>query len=262
MKLHVRLLILTLVTVALVAPASAETRTETVTKTLAVSAGASLMLSNDNGGVTVRSWDRPEVKIQAEKNARGRSSAVREAMENLRVEIESSGNAIDVRTRGPRRGGDSFFHWLARSSVDTWVNYEITVPRDFDLTVETVNGGIKAADLSGALSFETVNGSIEVGRSAGAISASTVNGSIRVDMDRVDASRGLSFGTTNGKVVLVLPDGFRGDIDASTTNGSIRSDFPVTSTSFRKTRLKGSINGGGPLLRIRTTNGSITLERK
>src|SRR5438270_222263 len=50
-------------------------------------------------------------------------------------------------------------------------------------------------------------------------------------------------------------------IDAANTNGSIESDLPITTSGAQnKHSLHGTMNGGGPELRLRTTNGSIHIE--
>jgi hypothetical protein len=53
-------------------------------------------------------------------------------------------------------------------------------------------------------------------------------------------------------------------LDAETSVGRISTDFAVTSViqgKVPKNRLKGGINGGGPLLKLRTSAGSIRLQK-
>ena len=63
--------------------------------------------------------------------------------------------------------------------------------------------------------------------------------------------------TTNGKIEV---ERCSGSLDASTTNGSINSDLPVATTRTSSNSLRGTINGGGTSLRMRTTNGGITIK--
>ena len=42
------------------------------------------------------------------------------------------------------------------------VTYEITVPRNADLNVDTVNGSVHVNDVTGIIKLETTNGKIEV----------------------------------------------------------------------------------------------------
>jgi DUF4097 and DUF4098 domain-containing protein YvlB len=74
----------------------------------------------------------------------------------------------------------------------------------------------------------------------------------------VNTGRGVRLETTNGGIHARLPRTLAARIDAANTNGSIESDLPVTTSgSQNKHSLHGTTNGGGPELRLRTTNGSI-----
>jgi hypothetical protein len=43
----------------------------------------------------------------------------------------------------------------------------------------------------------------------------------------------------------------------------VKTDLPITTTEFKRTSLRGTINGGGNAeLRLRTTNGSINIEAR
>jgi DUF4097 and DUF4098 domain-containing protein YvlB len=95
-------------------------------------------------------------------------------------------------------------------------------------------------------------------RCAGDLAAATTNGSIEAELTAVTPGRGVRLDTTNGSIRARLPRNFAGRIDAANTNGSIESDLPVTTSgSQNKHSLHGTMNGGGPELRLRTTNGSI-----
>ncbi|MCP4537555.1 MAG: DUF4097 domain-containing protein [Chloroflexi bacterium] len=63
-----------------------------------------------------------------------------------------------------------------------------------------------------------------------------------------------------GDVHLILPAGTAFDLDAETEFGSVETDFSVTVTKFETTHLVGGVNGGGPLLRLRTDSGDVILE--
>ena len=54
------------------------------------------------------------------------------------------------------------------------------------------------------------------------------------------------------------------NLDAEITAGRITTDFAVASViqgKVPKNRLEGSINGGGPLLKLRTSGGNIHLQK-
>lgn len=63
-------------------------------------------------------------------------------------------------------------------------------------------------------------------------------------------------GTTYGKIEVA---GWGGSLDASTTNGSIKAGIPLATTSLERNSLRGTMNGGGVAVRMRTTNGGIAI---
>jgi len=142
--------------------------------------------------------------------------------------------------------------------VSMSVTYEVMVPRTMDLQIENTNGAIEASDVRGSHKIETTNGRITLARCAGDLNAETTNGSIEAELTAVNNGRGIHLETTNGGIHARLPRTFAARIDAANTNGSIESDLPVTTSGSQdKHSLHGTMNGGGPELRLRTTNGSI-----
>ena len=234
--------------------------TETIDRTVDVRPGAQVELSNVNGRVSVTSWDQPRVRIVARKEVKGDSNDVAEALRALRVEIQPRNGGVIVNTRHPKGdGGTSFFDWLLGDGIEAEVIYDVTVPRNMNLDLRTVNGAIRLTGVDGRHELETTNGRIEVTRSAGSIDASTTNGSIDAELLRVAQGRPMEFSTTNGRIRVTVPRDLAVDLSASTTNGGIESELPVATTQVGRNSLRGSINGGGTPLRLRTTNGSIEI---
>jgi len=66
--------------------------------------------------------------------------------------------------------------------------------------------------------------------------------------------------TTNAAVNLSLPADIKANVNAGTTNGRIVVDLPHESRGdSSRTEVHTALNGGGPDLSVRTTNGSIHL---
>jgi hypothetical protein len=220
--------------------------------------GGVFTLDNVNGSVEILSWDRPEVRIEAEKRVEGRNrEAVESAMARLRIEVSSSRGGLRVRTRYPK-SGDRVIGWLSGSKTSASVRYRITVPRQTRVSIDTVNASITADGVEGGYELKTVNGRIEVSRGAGSLEASTVNGGIRAELL---STRGqLKLKTVNGSVDITVPRGIQADVSVATVNGRIQSDLPLVGSEIGRRSLKGSINGGGGIpIRISTVNGSVRI---
>lgn len=243
----------------LVIPLGAATLTDEFEESWDVNPGGDLVLSNENGSIEIESWDRDQVHVQARVRVKAGSRNIAEdALKDFRIVSSRDGDTIRITTKKPP-GNDGLFSWLAGRNVELDVHYEVRVPSRFDLNVETVNGSIDAKSISGISKFETVNGRIVIRNAAGSVSAGTVNGSIDVELSTTARGDRMAFSTTNGGISLALPQSIAADLDAATTNGKITSDIPVTSHSFTRSRVRGTLNGGGVPIKVRTVNGSIRI---
>jgi len=259
MKRLLRVASLGIMVVFVAAAAPATTVREEFDQIYPVSLGSEVTLENINGSVTVETWDRPEVRVRAEKVVKSSNpSRARESMKKLTINISSPGTGLRIATEHPRDSSGGIMSWVFGAGVDYSVKYRLTVPREIDLDIETTNGGIEASGVRGSHRLGATNGTIRLHESSGDVQAATTNGSIDAELRELGANP-IRLSTTNGKITIRLPSNLRANLKASTTNGSIETDFPVKTTSFRKTRIDGEINGGGPELKLHTTNGSIRI---
>ena len=73
-----------------------------------------------------------------------------------------------------------------------------------------------------------------------------------------------SLRTSGGAITCTLTPDVAVDLEAKTSGGLVSTDLAVESIIHGKTpknRLEGRINGGGPLLKLRTSGGNIHLQR-
>ena len=137
------------------------------------------------------------------------------------------------------------------------------------LTATSAGGGIQVAGAGGGVRAETAGGSIVLNGIAGPIRAVTSAGSIRAEL--LPAARAFfdsDLQTWQGDVTVALPSGLplsiRAFVDGA-LGDRIRSDFPLTifreaEDSGRPVQVaEGDVAGGGPVLRIRTQGGTITI---
>ena len=55
-----------------------------------------------------------------------------------------------------------------------------------------------------------------------------------------------------------MKDDVEVNLDAQTSSGQVKTDFSVTTTgNISKRHLRGTINGGGPEMYLRTSGGNI-----
>ena len=206
--------------------------------------------ASPNGGVTVKGWLRSDVLVRARIEASGETEAAA-TLAASRVSIDSSGG--QVRANGPESANNSWWS----------VSYEIFVPQNTDLTLNTHNGGMTISDVRGQIRFDGNNGGVHLKRVAGDVSGATVNGGIQAELTGVIwDGRQLEISTRNGGVTVAMPPYYSAHIQAETGSGGIRSDFPVAlDRNERSRRLDTNLGSGGPLIHITTGNGGVTLKR-
>lgn len=150
---------------------------------------ATVGVQNENGSVTVKSWDRPEIRVEAEKTAEGNREAAAAAMKEIKIDVRDEGGTLRIRTVLPKRNGGGCLDWLAGTNVNANVRYTVTVPRKTNLDLETVNGRIEVREVEGVMDLETTNGKIEIAKSSGRVNAETTNGGIIAQLDAVSAGQ-------------------------------------------------------------------------
>jgi DUF4097 and DUF4098 domain-containing protein YvlB len=243
------------------AAAQAVTVKDRFDQTVPLRPGSEVRLTNMNGGVTFEAWDRPEVRIEAEKRVRaGSDEAARKLMSQIRIEVAKTPSGLRIDTRLPKREEGGILAQLFNGSgdVNMDVSYKIHVPRHVALDAESSNGAIAVTGTQGNAHLKSSNGRITVAGLAGSLQAETSNGAIDAELTDL-ASGDLSLESSNGGIAVRLPRDARLSVDAATSNGSVRSDFPVEGGQTGKRSLKGEINGGGARLFIRTSNGSVAI---
>lgn len=239
---------------------NASTYREKFEKTFRLDKGGELFLTNTNGSVIIESWDRNEVRVEAEKEVKaGSRRQAEEIMARIRIKIDHRNDYLRIETDLPKyRNG--FWNSLFGDGVSISVTYRLYVPDGLKIDINTVNGKIDISEVAGRIKLKTTNGRIEVYEAKGSVEAKTTNGSIKVELLDFDEDEDMSFRTTNGGITVYFPDNFHAYIDARTTNGSVRTDFPIeVRGEISKHRLKGKINGGGGRITLYTTNGGVKI---
>jgi len=149
-----------------------------------------------------------------------------------------------------------------------------------DVNASTSGGNVSLVEGRGEVKLGTSGGDISVGHAVGPTDLSTSGGNIKVESVEnvihastsggdiraviVGALKGdSSLGTSGGKVRVSLDKSAAFHLDASTSGGDVEADG-LTITIERggrgKSRLAGAVNGGGPLLKLRSSGGDVVLQ--
>jgi len=128
-----------------------------------------------------------------------------------------------------------------------------------DVDVTTSNAKVCCDGTCGRLTARSSNGKIELGEHRGSIDATTSNGLIRASLEEVGVD-GVVLATSNGRIVLELPQDVDVDVDLRVDNGVIRTLRELQKRNGEDAgRLRGRIGRGGTPIKLRTSNGTISL---
>ena len=213
------------------------------------SSGALTVDARKNGGISMKGWDRNEVLVRARVQTSAPTQAEADAIAK-QIRVQTAGARIVA--EGPEMREN--YHWS--------VSYEIFVPRRSDLSLQTYNGGLVISDVNGRIEFTALNGGVVLRRVGGHVKGSTTNGGLVVELsgDRWDGEA-LDVRTTNGGIVMSVPENYSAHLETGTVNGNLSIDFPVTVQGRITRELAVNLGGGGPTVRAMTTNGGVKIKR-
>ena len=232
--------------VGMLAASMAQQQTDT---TFEVRSGSRIEVETFGGSITVRTWNRNAVRVQAQHGRRDEID-IDARGSSVRIEAEGyMGVAKDVRftLMVPRSSH------IEASGVQTDIDIEGVTG---DVDAETVQGGIRVVG-GGRLKLESVEGEVVIDGARGRVQASTVNRGIRV----TDVVGDLDLETVNGPIIVQKVQAI--NVDASTVNGRIVYDGTIRDGGdYALTTHNGAIwvvvpNGTNASVSVSTFNGEL-----
>jgi hypothetical protein len=189
----------------------------------------------------------------------------------VNVVDHQNGDQVDLQVHFPRENGFRIGWQIRKARV------EVQVPQETALDLRSGDGHIKVDGTSGTAKLETGDGHLEVHNFNGSLRGRTGDGRMIVDGVFTDVNLNTGDGhveftarpgskvnsswlihTSDGRVEARLPQDLAAELYAHTGDGRITLDMPVTvSGSFERNRVRGKLNGGGPLFEISTGDGRI-----
>jgi DUF4097 and DUF4098 domain-containing protein YvlB len=242
-------------------------------------------IAQEGNTVTIQSRAKSRINVPARGKQRTEGKYTITVPAQFNVQLKTAGGAINVSdltgtAKTGTSGGELKFARL-HGALDGGTSGGAIRVVDCEGTqrVKTSGGGIDVSGGAGSFDGNTSGGAVavrgfrgmvQVGSSGGGITIENVAGKVegRTSGGPISASfesplsEELKLATSGGRVLLRLPENSAFDLDASTSGGSVSSDLPVSTTDKpSRSRLKGSVNGGGKPVVLHTTGGSIQVRR-
>lgn len=263
-----------------------------IEKAFDVNSGGLLTIDTEIGDIDVQTVSQDKVNVIVIKESRKRLDVYQEALDDFKVAFDQKGSDLSI--KGEFERGRN--HWRKQLS-DLKISFKVTVPRQYDVDLDTPSGNISVDGVTGKSNAKTSAGNINVSNIVGPVKANTSAGNLRFDevkgsilgrsaagnitltncQGSVDTKTSAgninadiatqpqhewNLQTSAGNIVFTLLSNLAAEIDAQTSLGSISTDFLVEGTEIRKRRLRGTIKGGGKLLKLRTSAGNIRLKSR
>ena len=246
-----------------------------------------LTVETEFGTINIETTDRNHVDITVRKIWRSNlliwppkfGKWIGELFEDFKITIEydDPDTQSNIRVGGKfNRGREYWQEGLKWFKVEV----QVTVPRQYNVTLNTASGGdIHVGDLVGTVRAEALGGDLHLGEIQGevwgetgvsgnitlkgcqsSVNLTTATGDIHAEMTTQPQYPWTLHASMGGEIDVTLRPHIAIDVDAQ-TQGKISSDFVIQSQdAIEENRLKGTLNGGGPLLKLHSSDGEIRLK--
>lgn len=269
---------------------------DTLKRSFDVAAGGTLRVDTKVGSIDVRTGSSDQVTIRVERDGRdgelldvqfeqrdggievlgewsddknnwNRKAKVQfhiEVPQRFDLELETSGGSITVgdldgTLRADTAGGSlDFGRILGEVDAHTSGGSIKLAGGGANVRLNTSGGSIRVGEVAGDLNAKTSGGSIRIDGVDGMVDASTSGGSVEARLTS-QPTQDCNLSTSGGTVTLYIDPGLALDIDAHASAGRVRSDIPVDGKTEDRRSLSGSINGGGPKMRLHSSGGGVRI---
>ncbi len=271
---------------------------DTIKKTFKVRPGGTLYLDLDRGNVEIRTGTDDMVHIEIERIVEARNHAeAKRILGDHELDFRQNGDDVRVRSRfDDERWSRKFWGRHAQFKMEV----RILVPARFNLDFTSGAGNVRVDDVVGEVAGRTgagnvvigkVRGTVEVSSGAGNISVEGAQGTIEVHSGagnivvrevggeirahtgagnitatittQPDGDSRLESGA--GNVTVYLADEIGVDVDAVASVGSANCDSSFglkIKGRWMKKSFGGRVNGGGPVLVMRSGVGNVSLRER
>jgi len=218
---------------------SREEQIDRQTRTLKLGPNGTLGLSNIAGDITVTRGNGADTSVEIVKTAHGRDvTDARELLQLVQVEVTERAGRADIRANYPR--GDEARR--NRRNINVSVAYIVTAPQGIRVSIESISGSVKIADIKGDVSANTISGNVHISGAGRVNAAKSISGSIEIT--DADTDGALESSSISGDVILRRVTARR--IEAGTVSGNIKID-DVRSDRVTGKTTSGSVGFAGAL---------------
>jgi hypothetical protein len=257
---------------------------DTLEKTFPVILNGTLFIQSDGSDIEIETWDKNEVYVYVEKHGD------KKRMDNYKVTFSATPQRVEIYGKNEQ----NLWNW-----GDFSVRFKIKCPKKFLPDVSTSGGDIRIRDLEGNIICHTSGGNIKINQVTGDLNANTsggdivvnelsgqvdiktsggnlkllsIDGEIRgetsggnIELEMKGENKGVFLRTSGGNIHANFLENTKAELDCSTSGGSVDLNTSKSSSFSGKIEdeeIRGSLNGGGKEIKLRTSGGNIKINQK
>jgi len=174
---------------------TAQTQPRIVEQTLNVDPDGRIELNLKFGNeIVIKAWDRPEVSFRATaevNNGRLNDAFLIDFNQTEKVRIDMDFDREKIRSaQAEDCPGKNYSYYNGHGHVVcSEISYEIYLPRDADIYVETISANIELFGLHGPVSVKSISGFVDMSwpeRNGAELSIKTITGGVYSDLENIE----------------------------------------------------------------------------
>ncbi|WP_239618658.1 hypothetical protein [Cohnella mopanensis] len=223
-----------------------------------IGSATSVLLHNEVGNIEVKTTSDDQMTVSTTiwvNKERASEKDLHAILDNAETEVIADGDQLKIVTHPKDHPKHNMWDWAQDKYgySEMSIDYVVEIPAGITSYEITSNvGSLQLSNLEGKYDVHNDVGSIliEGARIVGESRIQSSTGSVQLGIDRMDSDSRLEAATEVGSIIAKLADSLACDLETVTELGQ------VTGADLGESKR----NGGGPLLKLRTSIGSITVE--
>ena len=263
----------------LIIPAFAQGAADQFQRNFPIQSGGTLVVDNYKGLIHVTGSDSGQVVVNVLKKFEGTDKDRSWWMANTQVHFTNAADRVEISVEYPSCNC-STTDWDNHEGYQASVELTIQVPRKINLQIKGYKPAIDLSGTDGEIRVSSYKSPIEIRGTSGGVHVETyketvrlkdvtIRGALDLQMNKGEAwveARSLgervNLETGKGSIVLKAPQSSGMTLDYSGgRRSSFQSDFTIAAQAGSSSSVRGTINGGGTQVHLRSEKGSITLEK-
>ena len=256
-----------------------DTQAEHFQRTFALKPGGTLNVENYKGAIRVTGTEAAQATVTVDRVFEGSDRDRAWWLSQNHVNFQSDPGELRINVQYPNNS--CFFGDCDHNDYTAYVELTIQVPRQTNLDVNGYKPEMRISNLQGDIRIRSYKSPIEISSTTGSIRIDTykenvnlknvaIRGQLYLKNYKADAvieakslGSDVDLESDKGSIVLRVPQNTGMDVDYSGgRRSSFHTDFNMNvANSYPPESVRGKINSGETRVRLRTTKGSVSLEK-